>query len=165
MTKRIYLADDEKKIRDLLIPFLEHDDFEVEAFENGDLLYQAYLRQRPDLIILDIMMPGSDGLAIMKKIRQSGDQFPIIMLTARDSDADFMTAFQAGSDDYFTKPFSPIKLCLHVKALLKRTSTHHHQQSQTFHYKTLDLDLDKRLCLLEGNELALTKTKNEGFSR
>ncbi|GAB6726676.1 response regulator transcription factor [Streptococcus uberis] len=159
MTQLIYLADDEKNIRDLLIPFLEHDGFKVKAFENGDLLYQEYLINQPDLIILDIMMPGNDGLTIMKKIRQRGDQLPIIMLTAQDSDADFITAFQAGSDDYFTKPFSPIKLSLHVKALLKRTYATKVQQHSYFQYKTLELHLDKRLCLLKGEELALTKTE------
>lgn len=159
MTQLIYLADDEKNIRDLLIPFLEHDGFKVKAFENGDLLYQEYLINQPDLIILDIMMPGSDGLTIMKKIRQRGDQLPIIMLTARDSDADFITAFQAGSDDYFTKPFSPIKLVLHVKALLKRTVSTPLEQSTLFQYKGLSLNLDRRLCLLDDKELALTKTE------
>lgn len=72
MTQLIYLADDEKNIRDLLIPFLEHDGFKVKAFENGDLLYQEYLINQPDLIILDIMMPGSDGLTIMKKNPSKG---------------------------------------------------------------------------------------------
>lgn len=119
MTKIIYFADDEKNIHDLVVPFLEHDGFTVRAFETGDLLLEAYKNQKPDLVILDIMMPGTNGLDVMKSIRQY-DNIPIIMLTARDSDVDFITAFNLGTDDYFTKPFSPIKLSLHVKALFKR---------------------------------------------
>lgn len=125
MTKIIYFADDEKNIRDLVVPFLEHDGFTVRAFETGDLLLEAYKNQKPDLVILDIMMPGTNGLDVMKSIRQY-DNIPIIMLTARDSDVDFITAFNLGTDDYFTKPFSPINLVYMLKhcsnALMKKQS-------------------------------------------
>ncbi|EFR43588.1 response regulator transcription factor [Streptococcus pseudoporcinus] len=159
MTQLIYLADDEKNIRDLLTPFLEHDGFLVKAFENGDLLYQEFLIKKPDLVILDIMMPGTDGLTIMKAIREKDQSLPIIMLTARDSDADFITAFNLGTDDYFTKPFSPIKLSLHVKSLLKRTHALDADKKSTFTYKELSLDSEKRLALLYDNEISLTKTE------
>lgn len=159
MAELIYFADDEKNIRDLLVPFLLHDGFLVEAFERGDLLYEAYLRQKPDLIILDVMMPGPDGLAIMEKIRLQDQVTPIIMLTARDSDADFIRAFQLGTDDYFTKPFSPIKLSLHVKSLLKRSHQDQNQVSQARQFLDLELDCDKRQAVLKGTELALTKTE------
>ncbi|EHI65497.1 response regulator transcription factor [Streptococcus pseudoporcinus] len=159
MTQLIYLADDEKNIRDLLTPFLEHDGFLVKAFENGDLLYQEFLIKKPDLVILDIMMPGTDGLTIMKAIREKDQSLPIIMLTARDSDADFITAFNLGTDDYFTKPFSPIKLSLHVKSLLKRTHALDADKKSTFTYKELSLDSEKRLALLSDNEISLTKTE------
>ncbi|VTS12415.1 response regulator transcription factor [Streptococcus pseudoporcinus] len=159
MTQLIYLADDEKNIRDLLTPFLEHDGFLVKAFENGNLLYQEFLIKKPDLVILDIMMPGTDGLTIMKAIREKDQYLPIIMLTARDSDADFITAFNLGTDDYFTKPFSPIKLSLHVKSLLKRTQALDADKKSIFTYKELSLDSEKRLALLSDNEISLTKTE------
>lgn len=158
MTKIIYFADDEKNIRDLVVPFLEHDGFTVRAFETGDLLLEAYKNQKPDLVILDIMMPGTNGLDIMKSIRQY-DNIPIIMLTARDSDVDFITAFNLGTDDYFTKPFSPIKLSLHVKALFKRLDEKAIKNDTQYQFLDLTLDTEKRIALLSNEEMPLTKTE------
>ena len=158
MTKIIYFADDEKNIRDLVVPFLEHDGFTVRAFETGDLLLEAYKNQKPDLVILDIMMPGTNGLDVMKSIRQY-DNIPIIMLTARDSDVDFITAFNLGTDDYFTKPFSPIKLSLHVKALFKRLDEKAIKNDTQYQFLDLTLDTEKRIALLSTEEMPLTKTE------
>lgn len=158
MTKIIYFADDEKNIRDLVVPFLEHDGFTVRAFETGDLLLEAYKNQKPDLVILDIMMPGTNGLDVMKSIRQY-DNVPIIMLTARDSDVDFITAFNLGTDDYFTKPFSPIKLSLHVKALFKRLDEKEIKNDTQYQFLDLTLDTEKRIALLSNEEMPLTKTE------
>lgn len=158
MTKIIYFADNEKNIRDLVVPFLEHDGFTVRAFETGDLLLEAYKNQKPDLVILDIMMPGTNGLDVMKSIRQY-DNVPIIMLTARDSDVDFITAFNLGTDDYFTKPFSPIKLSLHVKALFKRLDEKAIKNDTQYQFLDLTLDTEKRIALLSNEEMPLTKTE------
>lgn len=158
MTKIIYFADDEKNIRELVVPFLEHDGFTVRAFETGDLLLEAYKNQKPDLVILDIMMPGTNGLDVMKSIRQY-DNVPIIMLTARDSDVDFITAFNLGTDDYFTKPFSPIKLSLHVKALFKRLDEKAIKNDTQYQFLDLTLDTEKRIALLSNEEMPLTKTE------
>ncbi|HEO8728578.1 TPA: response regulator transcription factor [Streptococcus agalactiae] len=158
MTKIIYFADDEKNIRDLVVPFLEHDGFTVRAFETGDLLLEAYKNQKPDLVILDIMMPGTNGLDVMKSIRQY-DNIPIIMLTARDSDVDFITTFNLGTDDYFTKPFSPIKLSLHVKALFKRLDEKAIKNDTQYQFLDLTLDTEKRIALLSNEEMPLTKTE------
>lgn len=158
MTKIIYFADDEKNIRDLVVPFLEHDGFTVRAFETGDLLLEAYKNQKPDLVILDIIMPGTNGLDVMKSIRQY-DNIPIIMLTARDSDVDFITAFNLGTDDYFTKPFSPIKLSLHVKALFKRLDEKAIKNDTQYQFLDLTLDTEKRIALLSNEEMPLTKTE------
>lgn len=158
MTKIIYFADDEKNIRDLVVPFLEHDGFTVRAFETGDLLLEAYKNQKPDLVILDIMMPGTNGLDVMKSIRQY-DNVPIIILTARDSDVDFITAFNLGTDDYFTKPFSPIKLSLHVKALFKRLDEKAIKNDTQYQFLDLTLDTEKRIALLSNEEMPLTKTE------
>ncbi|MGV3082280.1 response regulator transcription factor [Streptococcus dysgalactiae] len=154
MTQVFYLSDDEKNIRDLLVSFLERDGFSVKAFETGDALLTAYRVQRSDLVILDVMMPGTDGLTILTEIRQNDKDLPIILLTARDSDADFITAFTLGTDDYFTKP----KLSLHVKALLKRRQKEA-EVSQSKTYKDLCLDSVARRAQLAGQELLLTKTE------
>ena len=117
--KLIYAADDEKNIRGLLKSFLENEGYAVEVFETGDLLFEKFLKAPADLVILDIMMPGNDGFAICSKIRQLSN-VPIIMLTARDSDSDYVSGLALGSDDYFTKPFRPLKLVMRVKAIFRR---------------------------------------------
>ena len=119
MAKLIYVADDEENIRNLVKTFLQNNGYEVVVFENGDLLYEALQKKKCDLIILDVMMPGSDGFQICTKIRKNSI-VPIIMLTARDTDIDYITGITLGSDDYFTKPFSPMSLVMRVKAIFRR---------------------------------------------
>ncbi|MEJ1730833.1 response regulator, partial [Escherichia coli] len=89
------------------------------SFSDGDSLLRAFSAQPSDLVILDVMMPGRDGFIICSDIR-SMSQVPIVMLTARDSDADYIAGLSLGSDDYFTKPFSPMKLVSKVKAIFRR---------------------------------------------
>jgi DNA-binding response OmpR family regulator len=117
--KRIYIADDEASIRDAIKKFLENEGYYVEDYETGDLLLQNFLDRPADLVILDVMMPGSNGFVICRELRKI-TRIPIIMLTARDSDLDYMTGLSLGSDDYFTKPFSPMSLVLRVKAIFRR---------------------------------------------
>ncbi len=119
MSKMIYIADDDDNIRNLLKSFLEREDFNVIGFPTGDELLERFRDTPCDLIILDVMMPGHDGFFILKEIRKDSN-VPIIMLTARDSDSDYIMGLDSGSDDYFTKPFSPIKLVTKVKSTLKR---------------------------------------------
>lgn len=117
--ERIYIADDEQNIREAIKTFLQSDGYEVTAFENGDLLLDSFKKDTCDLIILDIMMPGSNGFVICQEIRKRST-VPIIILTARDSDLDYATGLNLGSDDYFTKPFSAMSLVMRVKAIFRR---------------------------------------------
>lgn len=119
MKEKIYIADDEPNIREAIKTFLESDGYEVTAFENGDLLLDCFTKATCDLIILDIMMPGSSGFTICQEIRKRST-VPIIILTARDSDLDYATGLNLGSDDYFTKPFSAMSLLMRVKAIFRR---------------------------------------------
>jgi len=119
MSKKIYIADDETNIRLGIKTFLENAGYEVEDFETGDLLLAAFAQNPADLVILDVMMPGSNGFVVCKEIRKSS-RVPIIMLTARDSDLDYATGLDLGSDDYLTKPFSPMALTMRVKAIFRR---------------------------------------------
>ncbi len=120
MSYSIYIADDEKNIRDLIRSFLESDGYIVSAFENGDDLMEAFEKKPADLVILDIMMPGTDGLTICRNLRAKND-VPIILLTAKDSEYDYVQGITLGSDDYLTKPFRPTALLMRVRALLRRT--------------------------------------------
>lgn len=129
MSKLIYIADDETNIRNLVKTFLENDGHTVVAFENGDLLLEEFNKKECDLVILDIMMPGSDGFEICTNIRKKSI-VPIIMLTARDSDLDYITGITLGSDDYFTKPFSPMALVMRVKAMFRRIDFEKNQNNK-----------------------------------
>lgn len=117
--KKILIADDSAPIRDLIKSFLKNAGYIVETFETGDDLYAAFIKHPADLIILDIMMPGTDGLMICTKIREISG-VPIIIVSARDSELDRITGITIGSDDYLVKPFSPIELVTRVNALFRR---------------------------------------------
>ena len=119
MNKKIYIAEDDNNIRHGIKTFLENAGYIVEDFENGDLLMESFLKSPADLLILDVMMPGSNGFIICKEIRKIS-HVPIIMLTARDSDLDYATGLDLGSDDYIIKPFSPMALVMRVNALFRR---------------------------------------------
>ena len=119
MGASIYIADDEKNIRDLITKFLESDGYSVTAFETGDELMAKFLESPCELVILDIMMPGTDGLTICRQLRNITD-VPIIMLTAKDSEYDYIKGITLGSDDYLTKPFNPLEVVARVKSLLRR---------------------------------------------
>ncbi len=119
MGQRIYAADDEQDILDVLEGFLTNGGYEVSTFSTGDALYDAFSKDPCDLVILDVMMPGSDGLTICRKLRDISD-VPIIILTAKESEADQMRGLMLGGDDYLIKPFSPSLLVVRVNALLRR---------------------------------------------
>ena len=115
----IYAADDEAAIRKLLEAFLQAEGYRVRTFETGDLLMAAFEREPCDLVILDIMMPGTDGLSIARALRQTS-RVPIMMLTARGDEEDIIRGLTLGSDDYMVKPFRASLLLVHIKALMRR---------------------------------------------
>jgi len=117
--QRIYIADDETAIREAIQAFLENEGYGVMAFGTGDALLARFKDDPSDLVILDVMMPGSNGFAVCKAIRELST-VPIIMLTARDTDLDYATGLSIGADDYFTKPFSAMALVMRVKAIFRR---------------------------------------------
>lgn len=159
MQEAIYLADDEKNIRDVVRQFLESEGYLVSAFQDGESLWQAFQEKPCDLVILDIMMPGLSGFDICRKLREIST-VPIIMLTARESDLDYATGINLGSDDYFTKPFSAISLVMRVKAILRRIA--YEKQSprsssmRILSQGDLSLNLDSKTASLAGKPLDLT---------
>lgn len=161
---KVYVADDEKNIRDLIASFLRKQDLEVEVFETGDQLLLRFMEEAADVVILDVMMPGTNGIDIAGLLRKRSD-VPIILLTARDSDDDFVKGFSAGADDYFTKPFSPLKLSLRVKAILARTPmTQEHSNkdsSDSLSYDELVLSNKERSATYQGKNIKLTNTEFE----
>ena len=115
----IYLADDDPALLEVFSAFLESAGFDVRAFPTGDDLACEFARREPDLVVLDIMMPGTDGLTVCKNLRAVSD-VPIVILTAKDSEMDYMHGLAIGGDDYLIKPFSPSMLVMRIKALLRR---------------------------------------------
>lgn len=115
----IFYAEDEKEIRDIVSVFLVNDGYEVVTFENGDLLLEEFKKRPCDLVLLDIMMPGTDGIGVLTALRAIS-KVPVIMLTAKDTDSDYYSGLSLGSDDYITKPFKPMILSAKIKALLRR---------------------------------------------
>lgn len=129
MAKLIYAADDEIHIRELLETFFVDAGYEVATFENGDLLYEAFCRQPSDMVILDVMMPGHDGMFLCKELRKIS-KVPIILLTAKDTEMDYIMGMSIGSDDYIMKPFRPTMLLMKIKAIFRRMDMEHERESE-----------------------------------
>ena len=160
MSKLIYIADDEDNIRNLVKTFLINDGYNVKDFPNGDLLLEEFDKKEADLIILDVMMPGSDGFKICTKLRQKSI-VPIIMLTARDSDIDYITGLTLGSDDYFTKPFSPMALVMRVKAIFRRIDFENNQKVDNCELKFGDIIINQNNKIVTYNGKNIELTPNE----
>ncbi len=157
---RVYVADDERNIRELIGSFLEKEGMTVSLFETGDQLLLAFQKKPADVLVLDVMMPGTNGFAIAKEIRRISE-VPIILLTARDSDLDFVEGFETGADDYFTKPFSAIKLTLRIKAIIQRQSLDRTEVTSTppLSYAGLHLSPEKRQAFYQEQPIKLTNTE------
>ncbi|WP_042277821.1 response regulator transcription factor [[Clostridium] dakarense] len=160
MSKLIYIADDENNIRSLVKTFLETSGYEVLDFENGDLLLEEFKKRECDLVILDIMMPGSNGFEICTKIRQISI-VPIIMLTARDTDIDYITGITLGSDDYFTKPFSPMSLVMRVKSIFRRIDFENNNKNENKELKFGDIIININTKLVSYKNDIIDLTPNE----
>jgi two-component system response regulator VicR len=122
MSARIMVVEDEKPIADILRFNLEKEGYTVECVHDGLEAIQKATSQPPDLMLLDLMLPGADGIEVCRRIRQQ-HQFPIIMLTAKDSELDKVLGLEMGADDYVTKPFSNRELLARIKANLRRVQT------------------------------------------
>ena len=161
MKEIIYAADDEANIRELIKDFLVKEGYIVEVFENGELLYERFLEKPADLVILDIMMPEMDGYTTCTQLRKISN-VPIIFLTAKDTDVDYVTGMTLGSDDYFTKPFSPMVLVARVKAIFRRISMENEEEGSGNGMSTfadLKIDYNNRKIYCKNNDLALTRTE------
>lgn len=119
-TDKIVVVDDDARIRDLLRRYLSQEGFEVMVAEDSKNLNRILQREAVDLIVLDLMLPGEDGLSICRRLRAANDKTPIIMLTAKGEDVDRIVGLEVGADDYLGKPFNPRELLARVHAVLRR---------------------------------------------
>ena len=159
---KIYVADDDPDILNLVKMFLEAEGYEVQTFADGDSLYARFQQSPSDLVILDIMMPGTDGLTICNVIRRDSD-VPIILLTAKDTDSDYVAGITIGSDDYLTKPFRPTILVMRAKALLRRAEMNRSpgRAAETVTCGNLQLKTAERAIYCQGVELPFTANEFE----
>ena len=160
MGHSIYLADDEKSIRELLHSFLASDGYTVRSFESGDALLEAFRQEPAELVILDIMMPGTDGLTVCRELRSVSD-IPIILLTAKDSELDYVMGISQGSDDYLTKPFRPTILLMKVKALLRRVEMDRGKTAaeDELHYGDIRYSATENVIFYGAAPVSLTQTE------
>ncbi len=156
--EKIYIADDEQDILMLLEIFLKNEGYNVKCFNTGDALYNHFTKEPADLVILDIMMPGTDGLTVCQNLRKISS-VPIILLTAKDTEADYVAGISLGSDDYLVKPFKPTILGMRVKSLLRRAKMNQNEQHDEILCVDLRYDKKEHSIYVKDQEINLTKTE------
>ncbi|MCL5026651.1 MAG: response regulator transcription factor [Chloroflexi bacterium] len=157
-TGRILVIEDEPKIVDVVDLYLEREGFEVLVASDGRTGLRMFEEQRPDLVILDLMLPVMDGLEVCRAIRKES-AVPIVMLTARDEEIDKILGLELGADDYVTKPFSPRELVARVKAVLRRTAPEAAAPSERIVLGDLVVDPERHEVSWRGAPVSLTPTE------
>lgn len=151
----IYLLEDDDSIRKLVIYALENQGFEAEGFELPSRFWAAMENMRPDLVLLDIMLPEEDGITILKKIRNTDPSLPVIMLTAKNTEFDRVEGLDSGADDYISKPFGIMELTARIRAVLRR-SERRSDVSSGYDFGILKISPDRHEVSVNGNEVRLT---------
>jgi len=150
----IVIIEDEEDILELIEYHLVKAGYTVTGFLSTENVEQFLEEETPSLMIVDRNLPGTEGSEFVAYLRQAGYDIPVIFLTAKDKESDLESGFEAGGDDYMTKPFNPKELLLRAKALLKRSGAL--QKQERLKYKTLTLDLEKKLLYVNDKEVGLT---------
>ena len=154
---RILVVDDERAVRESLRRALELEGYEIELAADGtEALERLESSEEPDAMILDVLMPGLDGLEVCRRIRGTGSKLPVLMLTARTEVEDRVAGLDAGADDYVTKPFALEELFARVRALLRRTSD---ETAEALHFADLELDPTTREVRRDDRPIELTRTE------
>jgi two-component system response regulator MprA len=154
---KILVVDDERAVRESLRRALELEGYEIElAADGSEALYRLEGSEEPDAVILDVLMPGVDGLEVCRRLRGSGSKLPVLMLTARTEVEDRVAGLDAGADDYVTKPFALEELLARVRALLRRTTD---EEGEVVRFADLVLDPTTREVTRGGRPIELTRTE------
>jgi two-component system, OmpR family, response regulator ResD len=150
----VLVVDDEPIVREVVVRYLQRDGYRTLEAADGEHARALVERERPDLVVLDLMLPGMDGLALCRWIRARSD-VPVIMLTARGEEADRIVGLELGADDYVTKPFSPRELAARVRTVLRRSAREPSKRARLT-YSDLEIDASTREVLRGGRALKLT---------
>ena len=151
----IYIVEDEENIRELESYALEKNGFEVQSFENGKDFYKAAERRHPDLILMDLMLPGDDGLTILKNLRNQADfaRIPVIIISAKTTELDRVKGLDLGADDYMCKPFGIMEMVSRVRARLRNVQDHH---SEKLIFEEISISDKTRRVTADGDYIDLT---------
>lgn len=152
----IYIVEDDKNISEIETFALENSGHNVIGFESGKLFFKKLLEKKPDLILLDIMLPDEDGLSILKKIRNAPEtkKIPVIMVTAKTTEIDKVKGLDLGADDYLTKPFGVMELISRVKALLRRSKGM--EEEKFLKLGNISVDFEKHTVYVDDEQIELT---------
>lgn len=161
MTEKILVVDDEPKVIRLVTEVLKAVGYQVVAATSGEGAIEAVALEQPDLVLLDVMLPhGSEGFEVCHRVREFSD-VPVIMLTSRVQEVDMLRGFDAGADDYLTKPFSSKELVARVRAVLRRSQHPEETVTSTFVCGELELNFSRRTVKMRGQRVSLTRTEYE----
>lgn len=155
----IYCVEDERNIRELLVYTLGTTGFEAKGFSDGKEFKKALKEELPELILLDIMLPGEDGYTLLEELKKepATSEIPVIMVTAKEAEYDKVRGLEGGADDYITKPFGMMEFLARVKAVLRRSKKH--SSKKEYHYKTLTVNVERHQVF--DNERAVELTLKE----
>ena len=156
---RLLVVDDEPNIRELLSASLRFAGFDVTTAADGQQALTAARKERPDLMVLDVMMPGVDGFEVVRRLRSEGVHAPVLFLTAKDSTEDKVTGLTLGGDDYVTKPFSLEEVVARIRAILRRHGATAEQQPSRLSFADLELDDDTHEVWKDGEQVSLSPTE------
>ncbi|WP_455388883.1 response regulator transcription factor [Petrachloros mirabilis] len=156
--KKILIVEDERDILQLVTLYLEKEGFRTVPAATGAEGLKSAKQEKPDLVILDLMLPEIDGLEVCKRLRAAPEtaMLPIIMLTAKAEESDTVIGLELGADDYVTKPFSPKTLVARVKALFRRLDRDQQEQPSIYRYGSLSMDLSRHEVSIQGKDVSLT---------
>lgn len=163
MSQLLYIADDEKNVLDMLSSFMEREGYDVRTFSDGESLLAACEETMPDLVVLDIIMPGMDGLSVSTALRQKNKKLPIIIISVKGSSFDRVTGLTLGCDDYIIKPFLPLELSIRARTLLQRgrtgTESECTESALNISFGPLVLNPGQHTATLDGAPFALSPTE------
>lgn len=157
----IYCVEDDNSIRELILYTLKATGIPAEGFTRGDLMFKALVKTLPELVLLDIMLPGEDGISILRRLKADPEtkDIPVIIITAKNSEYDKILGLDGGADDYVTKPFGMMELVSRIKAVLRRTKPKTTPKEMTI--GEITLDAGRHSVLVEGSEIQLTPKEFE----
>ena len=157
----LYCLEDERNIRELIVYTLQSSDYDAIGFSNSADFFQAVSKEKPELALLDVMLPKENGLSVLKKMKESASMadIPVIMVTAKGSEFDKVTGLNLGADDYIAKPFGMMEFVARVRAVLRRGGLK--EKKSELSYKNLVIQTEKHRVLLSGDPIELTLKEYE----